>query len=110
MKKTVLVALLGGCFSLPAWSDEVLDTIQVHFVCDTREGAREMALNVFKGNEMLPVGCRLVEDLQFSVVHLMGPLSSLEPVFWQNKVVYIGRVRSEFTSGYSAGKMEMLIN
>ena len=105
MKKLACAAALVACFSVPVWSEE--DVIQVHFVCDTREGARQMALNVFAGHGMRAVGCQDIEDLQKSIVKLSGPL---EPVHWNTQTVYVGRVENEFVRGYSAGYVEMLTN
>lgn len=109
MKKLICAALVACCGALvsPAMSQEVLGVIQVHFVCDTREGAKQMAINVFAGHGMRAVGCQDIEDLQWSVVKLIGPL---EPVHWNTQVVYVGRVENSFVRGYSAGHVDMLTN
>jgi len=69
------------------------DRIQIHFVCDTNEGAKKMVKSIFIGHRMLAVGCRNVEVLQYSIVELIGPL---EPVHWQNRVAHVGYVKNEF--------------
>ena len=94
-----LVALLCS----PAMGEQ----IQVHFVCDTKEAARQMVKNIFVGHRMLAVGCRDIEDLQYSVVEQVG---KLEPVQWRNRVAYVGYVRNDFIRGYSAGQLEYLVN
>ena len=105
--KKLICAALAACFAMPALSQEVLGVIQVHFVCDSREGAKQMAINVFAGHGMRAVGCQDIEDLPRSVVKLIGPLT---PVHWNTQVVYVGRVENEFVCGYSAGHVDMLTN
>ena len=102
MRKFVIAALVALHCS-PAWSEQ----IQVHFVCDTKEAAKQMVKNVFAGHRMRAVGCRDIEDLQYSIVELVG---ELEPVQCQNRVAYVGYVRNEFIRGYSAGQLEYLVN
>ncbi|MDE0346248.1 MAG: hypothetical protein OXI66_10795 [Boseongicola sp.] len=89
-----------------AWSEEN-KILQVHFVCDTKDAAKQMVKNIFIGHRMRAVGCQDIEDLQHSIVELVG---DLEPVQWQNKVAYIGYVQNDFIRGYSAGQLEYLVN
>lgn len=99
----VLVTALVVCLCSPAWSEQ----IQVHFVCATKDAAKQMVESIFVGHRMLAVGCRDIEDLQYSIVEQIG---DLEPVQWQNRIAYVGYVRNDFISGYSAGQLEYLLN
>ena len=83
------------------------EVIQVHFVCDTKDAAKQMVKHIFIGHRILVPGCRDIEDLQYSVVEQVG---DLEPVQWQNRVAYVGYVQNDFIRGYSAGQLEYLVN
>ncbi|MDE0521940.1 MAG: hypothetical protein OXH79_08295 [Boseongicola sp.] len=102
MKVLILSVLLSFCCS-----SAHAKVIQIYFLCDTKEGAMQMVKNIFIGHRMLAPGCKNIEDLQYSVVELMG---DLEAVMWQNKVAYVGYVQNDFLRGWSAGPMDLVVN